>query len=74
MDIKELKKYKVKSIKKDNSMIIFGVPKNVIDEGSIYRIAGMEVINKGLVANCDKKDKTITINMESGETIEIKVF
>lgn len=73
MILDELNGYSVTSIKTNSGSMEFGVPKKVIDEGRLFRIADLYVIWKSTVVSCKEKDGIVEIEHKDGEKIVLKV-
>ena len=73
MVLEELSECSVTSIKTDSGSIEFGIPKKVVDEGRLFRIADLYVIWKSTVVSCKEKDGIVEIEHMDGEKIVLKV-
>ena len=73
MNMQELNRYKVTSIRQKSGMTVFGSPKIVVDEEALFRIAELNVIWKGHVAECEMEDSVFRFTMKNGEVIELGV-
>lgn len=73
MNIQELKKYKIKSIRTKSGMVVLGKPAEVIDEGNLFRIADMYVVDKGNIASVEKKNNTIHVEYANGDTYDLGI-
>jgi hypothetical protein len=86
MKVNDLLRYSYNAIKANNFCHTFGRPQKLKDEGSILRIADLNVINKSSIdkivldscengsASENMKSEHIVLIMKNGENIELDVI
>lgn len=79
MDIQDILNYRITSYKKGLFCTIFGVPQEIQDEGSIFRIADMYLIDKYGIEDLsfeeqNEDQRTITIRYKTGIVVELGVI
>lgn len=55
------------------SETIFGHPHHLVNEGSFYRLAELNIINKGNIDSCVIDDKKALIKYTNGEVITLGI-
>ena len=69
----DLIKYRISSYKSKNSLIEYGQPQIISDEGSIFRIHDLQVISKFGIENIYLENNWIIIIYRNGEKIMLEV-
>lgn len=79
METQDILNYRITSYKKGNFSAIFGVPRQVQDEGSFFRIADLYLVDKHGIEEITMEEKAdssniVRIRYKKGDVIELGVI